>query len=55
MPPGSPDFVHRRRKASSDNSRLLIPRLFRKGILRLFHRMRIYRQIAKVAKELGKR
>jgi hypothetical protein len=49
MPPGSADFVHCRCKASSDNPRLSGLRRFRKGILRLFHRMRIYRQAAKIA------
>jgi hypothetical protein len=34
MPPGSPDFVHRRPRASSDNPRLSTLRRFRKGILR---------------------
>jgi hypothetical protein len=33
MPPGSADFVHRRRKASSDNPRLSAPQHFRKRIL----------------------
>jgi hypothetical protein len=62
MPPGSPDFVHRRCKASSDNPRLSGLRRLRKGILRprqgflrLFQRMRIDRQGAKAAKELGMR
>jgi hypothetical protein len=50
MPPGSADFVHRRCKASSDNPRLAGLRRFRKGILRLFQRMRIDRQAVKSAK-----